>query len=136
MLNYTFSDNNPVEGINYYRLRQVDFNSKSEISAVVWVKFISTASESSILSYPNPTSAAFTLEIPVANPENITIEIRESTGKLVRVNSFSAAPGLNKINYNLSQEPDGTYFIVVKGLNFNITKRLVKTGINMSSGRR
>ncbi len=35
--NHSFSDNNPVDGINYYRLRQVDIDGKATLSNVVSV---------------------------------------------------------------------------------------------------
>lgn len=37
--NYTFTDNNPSVSINYYRLRQTDFNGKEAISATVSTVF-------------------------------------------------------------------------------------------------
>ncbi|ALJ00051.1 hypothetical protein DC20_15040 [Rufibacter tibetensis] len=128
LLNYSFTDNNPLEGINYYRLRQVDFNGESETSAIVAVKYVTTITEVSMLSYPNPTSAAFTLEISMTNPENIIVEIRDIAGKLVRASSYAATAGLNKIKYDLNQEVDGMYIITVKGKDFQKANRIIKSG--------
>lgn len=52
VINYSYTDNAP-KSINYYRLKQVDFNGTFSYSAVQMVKMDETASETLVL-YPNP----------------------------------------------------------------------------------
>ncbi|MFM9984281.1 MAG: SBBP repeat-containing protein [Flavobacteriales bacterium] len=51
---YSFADNDPSSGINYYRLQQVDFNGQSEYSEII---ALDRSNEHSLISiFPNPSS--------------------------------------------------------------------------------
>ncbi|MDN3633135.1 T9SS type A sorting domain-containing protein [Neolewinella lacunae] len=54
--NYAFVDNNPAEGMNYYRLKQVDFSGSFEYSSIV-VAELEQAAETSVSVFPNPTAS-------------------------------------------------------------------------------
>lgn len=51
--NYTYFDEIPQNGVNYYRLKQVDFNDEYEYSEVKSIEFFTE--QTSISCYPNPT---------------------------------------------------------------------------------
>lgn len=51
--NYEFTDNQPSNGTNYYRLRQIDFDRKTQLSPIVAVNF---SSLSPLNVFPNPVS--------------------------------------------------------------------------------
>lgn len=53
---YTFPDEKPIKGLNYYRLRQNDFGGASTYSSVRTVEF---AAPSSIEVFPNPATSWF-----------------------------------------------------------------------------
>ncbi len=50
-LSYRFTDSDPLDGLNYYRLKQIDKDGKSVLSEV---KVLSFAGASAIEVYPNP----------------------------------------------------------------------------------
>lgn len=52
---YTFEDNQPLEGVNYYRLKQVDFDGKFEYSEIISITSIATNVKEEIQLYPNPS---------------------------------------------------------------------------------
>ncbi len=52
---YSFIDKTPASGINYYRLKQIDFDGKTEYSKVVSLHN-AEREENGILIYPNPTT--------------------------------------------------------------------------------
>lgn len=52
--NYSFIDKQPVNGYNYYRLRQIDLNNDEDFSKVEVVKF--TIDGNNLQVYPNPAS--------------------------------------------------------------------------------
>ncbi|KAA9332612.1 T9SS type A sorting domain-containing protein [Adhaeribacter soli] len=58
---YNFTDNTPLAGLSYYRLKQVDFNSGFTYSPVVSVKAI--VKDAEMLIYPNPAVDVVNLEL-------------------------------------------------------------------------
>lgn len=63
--NYTFTDDAPAGGKNYYRLRQFDLNGSFSLSGIQAVDLIG---ENKLLAYPNPANGWF--EVAVDIPEN------------------------------------------------------------------
>lgn len=53
---YNFTDNNPVDGINFYRLKQTDYSGEFAYSDVLSVSFRSTNNQEMVVS-PNPISS-------------------------------------------------------------------------------
>ncbi|RQO29838.1 hypothetical protein DBR32_14740 [Taibaiella sp. KBW10] len=58
-LSYSFKDAQPFPAMNYYRLKQIDFDGKYEYSAVRTIAF---ANETSINIYPNPVTDKIRIE--------------------------------------------------------------------------
>ena len=74
---YTFTDATPLTGINYYRLRQADFNGKESFSKVVSVAF-----GKNVLVLRN-TLVQNTLEVVVSEAEKGSLSIFNVSGQLV-----------------------------------------------------
>ena len=53
---YNFTDNNPLSGVNYYRLNAVETTGKMALSKIVTVDF-STKGSQKLVAYPNPTKS-------------------------------------------------------------------------------
>ncbi len=99
---YTYRDENPLSGISYYRLKQIDFDGTSSHSDIVKVEY-----ESSSLSiYPNPVKN--TLHIADLNDNTIqNITIFDQMGRqVIRQNT-------NTNTLNVSTLPSGIYIIQV-----------------------
>ena len=60
-INYSFNDNTPVKGINYYRLVQLDFDGKEKVTEVRTVSFGKDDSNS-IKVFPNPVAGDLHIE--------------------------------------------------------------------------
>lgn len=84
-LEYLEIDPQPYEGINYYRLKQVDFDGNYSYSQIVAVKFskqIATGGEPVL--FPNPIAAGETLNIQFpANYMEVLVVLRDMMGKEV-----------------------------------------------------
>jgi 1,4-alpha-glucan branching enzyme len=98
---YDFTDKNLVNGTHYYRLRQVDFDGKNELSHVVSV---SVNKNFKIKIYPNPTTDK--LFIQSENTEG-PISIIDQLGRTVLTNSTVPS------EINISVLPSGIYFLKV-----------------------
>jgi beta-glucanase (GH16 family) len=75
--NYYFTDKNPVNGINYYRLRQLDFDDKETLSKVV-----SVVSGKNILILKN-TLVHDVLDVTVAEDQKGPLSIFNVSGQLI-----------------------------------------------------
>ncbi len=85
-IQYQFVDKQPLK-VNYYRLRQVDFDGQSELTQIKQVNF--DAVVTSILSYPNPTADKVVLNINKINrAEAINILVTDITGRTVVQNEL------------------------------------------------
>ncbi|MEE9440267.1 MAG: Calx-beta domain-containing protein [Saprospiraceae bacterium] len=57
---YTFNDTNPTNGINYYRLKQIDFDGKYEYSTIIKTNY---KKEISVRIYPNVTNGQLYIDL-------------------------------------------------------------------------
>jgi hypothetical protein len=115
---YEFIHDNPATGINYYRIRQIDYDgaySYSEIKTVVFSE--GTATEFALS--PNPTDAALTLHIAARN-EPTPVAVLSMTGRLLF--TASVAPGIGQISLPTENLPAGMYLVRVD----DIARRFIK----------
>ncbi|MGL4596048.1 MAG: T9SS type A sorting domain-containing protein [Bacteroidia bacterium] len=105
LLNYAAIDPNPIIGVNYYRLRQVDFNGQESFSEVVPVEF--KTSEETNTVFPSPSSGQFTIS-GTLNAGDV-IEVYDLTGQLV-FRREQAETGKQQ-TLDLSSLAEGSYLI-------------------------
>lgn len=80
LINYGFVDRSPVNGLSYYRLKQVDFDGTTAFSEIIQVDFYSGLSDVTVLLYPNPASDFFHVNID-ATIENAEVRIIDQLGR-------------------------------------------------------
>lgn len=106
--NYTSLDVHPAEGINYYRLRQQDFNGASEFSQVRAIQF-ENETQDGLLLYPNPGSGNVTL-CGINNSEITgSLNVYSVDGKLIY---STCANRINKLDITISEWESGTYLFI------------------------
>lgn len=107
---YEFVDRDPVMGINYYRLKQTDFDGKFTISNVEKVTF----ADLSISIFPNPSSGIITV---TNNGTSQNLTVYNSIGQKVKFVQFENS----KMDIDLSSLPKGIYQIVTDhGSSYNL----------------
>jgi hypothetical protein len=104
-LSYSFTDTNPLEGVSYYRLKQVDFNGLHSYSSFASVNF---SRENKTTVYPNPsTDGVFTF----LQDEQIINEVAVFSSDLKLVKKVMVATG-EKAIVSITDQPDGIYFLI------------------------
>jgi hypothetical protein len=102
---YSFVDQNPVSGLNYYRLLQRNFDDKISYSKVVLLNFQNA--ERMLKIYPNPVlNGTMTVSLNQA----AIVQVYNSTGVKVMQKEFPSGEHL----FNLSQLSKGTYYMKAK----------------------
>jgi hypothetical protein len=92
-LNYSFTDEKPIAGmINYYRLKQVDFDGKHEYSKAVSVNLSVNVIGDAVV-YPNPlVIGESSLSYQLLNPsETVSVSVYDITGQQVYHHTENAA---------------------------------------------
>jgi hypothetical protein len=111
-LNYVFQDATRAAGIRYYRLVQVDLNGEYEIFGPVAVDCDQL--ESAISFFPNPVLDEGYIEINTESDQQISIELTESSGKLISQKTIHILAGNSKIPVDLSIYTAGVYYFKIK----------------------
>ncbi|MBK5284848.1 MAG: T9SS type A sorting domain-containing protein, partial [Bacteroidia bacterium] len=114
ILNYSFTDSRPLNGMNYYRLKQTDFDGKSTYSPVKSV-MLKTNIPGTTLSIngvnPNPFRSSFSISYTVEDNSVVQISIMNTRGQVVFSKKQNAAEGSNRFDYNDNLNlPSGIYF--------------------------
>lgn len=109
---YHFTDETPLSGVNFYRLKQVDFDGKATFSRIVSVDFGQEVN-SEFNIYPNPASGQFNIQLGNWSASQIELRMVSVTGDIVYEKTFNGA-GLKDNTISISRTTamgDGLYFI-------------------------
>ncbi len=115
---YIFYDNSPLDGINYYRLKEVDLDGKATYSATRSVLF---ASRFQLSVSPNPAHDYINLYVSNASNETYHIQLTDTNGKLLK--NFDSSE--QHLLINTSTFAKGMYFIKYVDNNTTITKKVI-----------
>jgi hypothetical protein len=115
---YLFTDKNPVEGNNFYRLKMVDLDGTFSYSAIINVSFHGLPRAG---IYPNPAFENF--QFKSDDLKNIVrVQIHNQEGKVIHQATSIASDGVD-----VKQFPSGLYTISIEKADGNITQyKMVK----------
>jgi Secretion system C-terminal sorting domain len=121
---YVALDANPLNGINYYRLKEVDKDGNSQLSPIVYVMLTESVSWS---MYPNPASEICLVQINVPTSQRLTIGLYDVTGKLLEQKTeVPLVAGNNQLQWNLSHFAGGIYFLRSNNLGLSVIRVIKK----------
>jgi hypothetical protein len=122
---YSLLDPNPLKGENFYQLKQVDFDSKSQLSQIIKVSF-ETNTVPQIRLYPNPVSGVnFKLDLN-SFEEDVTVIMRDVSGKEIFVKRLTAQSDKLISGDELNtQLPPGVYLISVNTDSLFLSEKLI-----------
>lgn len=116
---YSYADNNPYAGINYYRLKQFDFDGDYEYS---WVVKSEIREENELEIYPNPASQGYvTLGFENDSFASTVTEVYDNLGRRVK----QVKLGYGEHQLDISDLTEGLYTVTVYAGRQLLQKRLI-----------
>ncbi len=122
---YGWTDILPFDGINYYRLRQVDIDGRVSYSPVVSVNF-RAGDINSFTVLPNPVQSHMQLNIHSKLNQTAEIRISDVAGKSISMYKRNLVKGSQLLTANLKGVRSGTYLITIVIDNEVFTRKFVK----------
>lgn len=116
---YSYIDEEPLRGINYYRLKQIDHDGSFEYHNTISVN---APIEQHVSIYPNPLhSDALNIELGVQETLPVDVVIFNIMGDAV----FRSTYDHRNIQAELPNLSSGTYIVSIKGKGFEHTDRIL-----------
>ncbi|HMU10753.1 MAG TPA: T9SS type A sorting domain-containing protein [Ferruginibacter sp.] len=110
-LNYYFTDMDPLNGINYYRLVMTDKSGHSEYSKVISIN--TNKGQQIDIRYTALTSGTATLQISSPGAMSAGLSIADMNGRIVFKTEIQLQKGINTYSRNTPPLPAGIYFVQI-----------------------
>ncbi|MFD1631135.1 T9SS type A sorting domain-containing protein [Pseudopedobacter beijingensis] len=118
--NYSYDDENPLHGVNYYKLVQVDRNGKPKELGVRTANF--SLDGANFLFSPNPTEDI--INISFDKGQYRMLNLTDLNGKLLQ--QIQINPGEGSLVVSLGSYPTGIYLLHLDGDKGKVTKKVVR----------
>jgi photosystem II stability/assembly factor-like uncharacterized protein len=126
---YSFIDNKISSRIQFYRLKQIDYNGSYEYSNIIEIKVDSPSEFFLEQNYPNPFNPSTKISFSLKIDSKVTLKIFNMLGKEITtlINEDKAA-GYYNIEFNAYGFPSGVYFfsLITEGANGEIFSSVKK----------
>ena len=107
---HRFIHKTPENGLNYYRIKQVDLNGRFSYTKIELVSFASAVSQLSHV-FPNPTNDEVNIKFAESKQEEITIQLYSIHGEVLSQTIVSQESA--NFTLDLLEYPKGTYILKV-----------------------
>ncbi len=127
---YQIVDDNPIANVNYYRLKQTDYDGKFTYAPIKSASCDNHRSEEELKVEsigPNPFTENFTLNYTTINEGAVNIRILNAAGGIIKQEIVSAEKGFNTyfFNDNMNMAP-GIYYVTIAHEGKVVTKKIIK----------
>jgi len=109
---YTYTHDAPTNGINYYRLRMVEFSGKTTYSDIAVEKFYAFGT---ITAFPQPAAEQATIYINATVNEPATLQVHDLAGRIMYTENVNLTSGENLIEMNCENWIAGHYLVHIQG---------------------
>ena len=116
---FSFSDNNPKEAVNYYRLK-IEREGKSDYSSLITVKYVIETNKTML--YPNPTKNVIWIKAEEANNNNkeiIDLEVYDILGERIYASKMETG---NTQKVDMSNYQTGYYCVKIGNQTYKVFK--------------
>lgn len=116
---YETKDKEPLLGVSYYRLKQIDFDNTFTYSPIRVVR-IESATQLTVKVFPQPAVNLINVQIDIDRSALLDYQILNSTGQVVRATQgLEVRRGSNLIQPDISSFREGIYYFLLSGEQVN-----------------
>lgn len=119
---FAFTDLQPLEGLNHYRIRQVDRD-----GSITYSKTLTVLNDNGtglrIQTYPNPATDHITLRFTGNRPEKLQLQVMDLSGRVVISRQVVSGNNGNELQLDLRALPAQTYMLRAVNANGEIRAR-------------
>jgi Secretion system C-terminal sorting domain len=109
--NYSFIDNVPARGINYYRLKVIDNDNSNKTSTI---KNVRNEGATDVTVYPNPVKNTMQLKVNSDKNDKALVTLIDLNGKTLLTTTFTVTNGTNILDVQTNTLKSGTYIIKIQ----------------------
>ena len=124
-ITYNAVDNLPYGGTSYYRLKNTDFNGKSEYSEIIAVTCGNDGNDFNFVNAYDVDHTDIVVEFTASDNEDYTIFLYDAAGRRVLDHSGVGLDGMNKVRLNSGGLAHGIYIINLSNNVKNFSKRVL-----------
>lgn len=129
--NYSYIDKDPTSGTSYYRLKQTDYDGKSETFSPVAVICGGITGGEEISYYPNPFTSEIMVNLSNVDFKNAVIRVYDMLGNMVFEKNLTAADAeTQSTKLNLTYLKVGIYMVEFKSESFTNIAKIVKNNFS------
>ncbi len=111
--NYRFTDNNPINGINYYRLQSVDKDGEISYSKVVSILF--QVKNNKISVYPTLSkNGVVNIKMSDVVTGKGAIRVFDLNGRILQTSAINITNGTSILPYKINNSAKGTYILQIE----------------------
>lgn len=118
---YKWVDVNPVNGVNYYRLKQIDADGAHKIYGPLAVKLHVSSADVRV----HATTSTVNVNIMADKAGKVNLLLFDAAGNRVAVKTVSVQPGNNNLAMPVNNAA-GIYILNVQGEGINISRKFIK----------
>ncbi len=126
---YTFIDADPLDGVNYYRLKQKDFNGKFEYSEVIGLTNNNHRGieGSEVNIYSNPVKNTLSIDFSTKQFVNrfVDLALYSMSGERVIIHKIDTQDA-NFFSYDIGSLPNGIYLLEIRDKREIISEKITK----------
>lgn len=115
---YTFIDQKPLNGLSYYRIKQVDFDGQTSYAPIKSISFDKLINDKALRIFPNPVTHHLSIE--GFYPDDVRVKIFNILGR--EMNGFSLKNESSTLSLDVSNLSTGIYLLCINHENIRFIK--------------
>jgi hypothetical protein len=125
LIRYETADKDPLDGMNYYRLKQIDFNGDEHYSQPVAARF--SKAGPGVAVAPNPATDQCLIRYYALKNSKVALKVTDLKGRIALSRQLEhAGTGYHDHTLDLSGMEQGLYFLHLTGDDATFSTRLMK----------